>query len=227
MDRVEFVSTELAALANPENASGMATYLKTDMPFFGVKRPDCSRIFKEAMRRYPVATRAEYERGVRDLWARPQRETKSMAIFLARAVPRYISPPSLPLYRKLIAEGAWWDFVDEVAAHLVGTLLLEHRDRIAPVMEEWIDHPDMWLRRSALLAHLRHKDKTDEATLFDHCLRRAGEREFFIRKAIGWVLRQYARTAPDAVRGFVLAHHDVWSGLTFREATKHLGATDL
>jgi 3-methyladenine DNA glycosylase AlkD len=222
MDRVDFVAAELTALANPVYASSMAAYMKTDMPFFGVKRPDCSRIFKETMRRYPVATRVAYERGVRALWSQAHREEKYMAIALARAVPRYISPPSLTLYRKLIVEGGWWDFVDEVASHLVGTLLLEHRDRIAPVMEEWIDHDDMWLRRSALLAHLRHKGQTDEATLFDHCLRRAGEREFFIRKAIGWVLRQYARTAPDAVAAFVLAHRDAWSGLTFREATKHL-----
>lgn len=217
------MSAELAALANPENAAAMAAYMKTDMPFFGVKRPDCSQIFKESMRRYPVETRADYESAVRAFWAQPRREEKYMAINLSRAVPRYISPPSLPLYRKLIVEGAWWDFVDEVAAHLVGTLLLEHRERVAPVMEQWIDHPDMWLRRSALLAHLRHKDQTDEAILFDHCLRRAAEREFFIRKAIGWVLRQYARTAPDAVREFVMEHRDAWSGLTFREATKHLG----
>ena len=222
MDRVDFVAAELAALANPENATAMAAYLKIDMAFFGVKRPDCSRIFKETMRRYPVATRAEYERGVRELWSQPHREEKYLAVFLARAVPRYISPPSLPLYRKLIVEGAWWDFVDEIAAHLVGTLLLEHRERIAPIMEQWIDHSDMWLRRSALLAHLGHKEQTDESTLFDHCLRRAAEREFFIRKAIGWVLRQYARTAPDAVTDFVLANRSAWSGLTFREATKHL-----
>ncbi len=200
----------------------MAAYMKTDMPFFGVKRPDCSQIFRETMRRYPVTTRAEYERGVRALWSQPRREEKYIAISLARAVPRYVTPPSLPLYRRLIVEGAWWDFVDEVAAHLVGTLLLEHRDRIAPVMERWIDHRDMWLRRAALLAHLLHKEQTDEATLFDHCLRRAGEREFFIRKAIGWVLRQYARTAPDAVIAFVRAHRDALSGLTVREATKHL-----
>jgi 3-methyladenine DNA glycosylase AlkD len=89
-------------------------------------------------------------------------------------------------------------------------------------MERWIDHPDMWLRRSALLAHLTHKDQTDRDMLFDHCLRRAHEPEFFIRKAIGWVLRQYARTAPEAVTDFVVANREAWSGLTYREATKHL-----
>ena len=112
--------------------------------------------------------------------------------------------------------------MDDVASNLVGRLLLENRDRIVPVMERWIDDGNMWIRRSALLAHLKHKGATDEATLFDHCLRRAHEPEFFIRKAIGWVLREYAKTAPDAVAGFVLDHREAWSGLTFREATKHL-----
>ena len=222
MDRVTFVASELGGLANPENARAMQAYMKTDMPFFGVKRPDSYPIFKEMMRRFPVDTRREYESAVRELWAQPHREEKHMAILLARAAPRYITPPSLPLYRKLIVEGAWWDFVDDVAAHLVGELLLENRDRMKPVMERWIDHRDMWIRRSALLVHLRHKERTDEAVLFDHCLRRSAEKEFFIRKAIGWVLRQYARTAPQAVADFVMQHRDRWSGLTFREATKHL-----
>jgi len=200
----------------------MAAYMKTDMPFFGVKRPQRDPIFKEMMERHPVTTRREYEQGVRQLWARPHREEKYFAVGLARAVPRYITVPSLPLYRQLIVEGAWWDFVDSVAAHLVGRLLLERRSQIAPVMERWIGHKDMWLRRSALLAHLGHKGMTDQATLFDHCLRRADEPEFFIRKAIGWVLREYGKTAPNAVCEFVLSHRTVWSGLTYREATKHL-----
>lgn len=222
MNRLEFVAKELGKLADAENAKAMAAYLKTDMPFFGVKRPQRDPILKEMMRRYPVTTRREYELGVKELWARPHREEKYLAIALARAVPRYVTPPSLPLYRKLIVEGAWWDFVDDVAVNLVGALLASHRQRLAPVMERWIDHSNMWLRRSALLAHLKHRAATDEAVLFDHCVRLAPEKEFFIRKAIGWVLREYAKTAPEAVAEFVVAHRDALSGLTFREATKHL-----
>ena len=222
MNRRQFVARELGRIGNAEYAQAMAAYMKTDMPFFGVKRPDRDPIFKEMMNRYPVTSRREYEAAVREMWAEPHREQKYFAIGIARAVPEYITPPSLPLYRKLIVEGAWWDFVDDVSSRLVGKLLLDSRARIAPVMEKWIDHRDMWIRRSALLAHLRHKADTDEATLFDHCLRRSSETEFFIRKAIGWVLREYAKTAPDAVADFVLANRDSWSGLTFREATKHL-----
>lgn len=222
MDRADFVAAELGKLRNAEDAKAMAAYMKTDMPFFGVKRPASEPIFREMMALYPVTTRDEYESGVRQLWSAPHREEKHFALRLANAVPRYITPTSLPLYRQLIVEGAWWDFVDDVSSRLVGKLLLDNRPRIAPVMEKWVDHNDMWLRRSALLVHLRHKDATDQATLFDHCLRRSHETEFFIRKAIGWVLRQYARTAPKAVAEFVTSHRDSWSGLTYREATKHL-----
>ncbi len=222
MDRTEFVARELGKLANAENATAMAAYMKTDMPFFGVKRPDRDPIFKEMMLRYPVATRREYEAAVKELWAQPHREEKYFAIGLARKASDYITPPSLPLYRKLVVEGAWWDFVDEVATNLVGRLLFDNRSKIAPVMERWIDDPNMWLRRTALLAHLKHKGSTDESTLFDHCLRRAHEPEFFIRKAIGWALREYAKTSPDIVADFVMANRAAWSGLTFREATKHL-----
>ncbi|NND02365.1 MAG: DNA alkylation repair protein [Acidimicrobiia bacterium] len=222
MERIEFVRRELGKVANAENAKAMAAYMKTDMPFFGVKRPERDSIFKEMTRRYPVETRREYDKAVKELWSQPHREEKYLAIAVARKASDFITPPSLPLYRKLIVEGSWWDFVDDVAANLVGPLLLDHRPRFAPVMERWIDDRDMWIRRSALLAHLKHKAATDEETLFDHCLRRAAEPEFFIRKAIGWVLREYAKTAPEAVAEFVLANRDVWSGLTFREATKHL-----
>jgi 3-methyladenine DNA glycosylase AlkD len=89
-------------------------------------------------------------------------------------------------------------------------------------MDEWIDDRDMWVRRSALIAPILHKHDTDEQQLFDHCRRRLHETEFFIRKAIGWTLREYARINPAAVKRFALKHRDELSGLSFREATKHL-----
>lgn len=222
VNRVDFVAAELAKAGNAEDARAMAAYMKTDMPFFGVKRPQRDPIFKEMMSRFPVTSRPEYESAVRQLWEQPHREEKYFAIGVARAVPKYITRPSLPLYRSLIVEGAWWDFVDDVSSRLVGKLLLDDRAAIAPTMAKWVEHRNMWLRRSSLLAHLRHRDATDEATLFEHCLRLAHEQEFFIRKAIGWVLREYSKTAPDHVRDFVLANRERWSGLSFREATKYV-----
>ena len=90
--------------------------------------------------------------------------------------------------------------VDEIAAHLVGMVLLANRKETAPMMDRWIQDDDLWIRRTALISQLRHKDQTDHIRLFRYSLAQAGEKDFFIRKAIGWALRQYAYTAPDRVR---------------------------
>ena len=200
----------------------MARYMKTEMPFLGVKSPARKVVLRDLVARFPIADHATYLATASALWALPHREEKYLAIGWARSWRAFVVPASVDLYERFVVEGAWWDFVDEVAAHLVGTVLRDHREELAPVMETWIDDPDMWKRRTAILSQLRHGADTDREVLFDFCLRRAHEQEFFIRKAIGWALRQYARTDPDAVRTFVVDHRDAWSGLTFREATKHL-----
>jgi 3-methyladenine DNA glycosylase AlkD len=125
----------------------------------------------------------------------------------------------------MIREGAWWDFVDEIAVNLVGAVLGNFPAKTRPIIERWIDDPDLWIRRTALLAHLKHKQATDAAKLFDHCLRRAHEREFFIRKAIGWALREYSKTEPRAVRAFLANNRQRLSKLSFDEGSKHLART--
>jgi len=215
-------TTALAALDDPEAATSMAAYMKTDMPFHGVKKAARTGVLRDLADEFPIATHDQYVATVQGLWAQPHREERYLAIAWARHWSRFIVPASLPLYEQVVVEGAWWDLVDDVAANLVGAVLRTDRAEVGPVLEEWIDDDHLWRRRTAILAQLKHADDTDESMLFDFCLRRAHEDEFFIRKAIGWALRQYARVAPDAVRDLVLAHRDTWSGLTFREATKHL-----
>jgi 3-methyladenine DNA glycosylase AlkD len=173
-------------------------------------------------RRFPISSRAEYLAAVKALWERPHREEKYCAIGLAVDYPEYITIGSVPLYRRMVVEGAWWDFVDDIAIRLVGRVLLEDRSRMHPKLDRWIDDPDMWIRRTAILSQIKHKDRTDQEQLFEYCLSRAHEKEFFIRKAIGWALREYAKTDPDAVREFAVEHRGELSGLSFREATKHI-----
>ena len=221
-DRIAFVTTELGAAADPAKADPMARYMKTTDPFYGVQKAGRTKIFREMKRRFPISSAAEYEDVVLELWNLPHREEKYLAIGLAIHYSEFLTFDRLPLYRRLITEGAWWDFVDDVAARCVGSVWLENRKRTTVVMDEWVDGPDMWLRRSAIIGQLKHKERTDAATLFDFCMRRAHEKEFFIRKAIGWALRQYARTDPDGVREFAVSHREELSGLSFREATKYL-----
>ena len=217
-----FLAAELSKHRDPQRAVDMAAYLKTDMPFYGIPNPERKKVYRDMRQRFPILSRAEYLAAVKALWARPHREEKYCAIGLAVDYPQYITIGSVPLYRRMIVEGAWWDFVDDIAIRLVGLVLLDDRQRMHPKLDLWIDDPNMWIRRTAILSQIKHKDRTDQDQLFGYCLKRADEKEFFIRKAIGWALREYAKTNPNAVREFALEHRERLSGLSFREATKHL-----
>jgi len=218
----DHVSAALAERTDPHKAADMAAYMKTTMPFYGVQTDERRRILREARRRFPIDSSEGYRGTVIALWERPHREEKYCAVDFAVDERRWISFDHLDLYRRLIVEGAWWDFVDLVAAKLIGRLLLDKPGRLWPVLDRWIDSDDMWLRRTAILAQLKHKDATDAGKLFEYCVRRAGESEFFIRKAIGWALREYAKTDPNAVKAFLVEHEETLSKLSFREAAKHL-----
>lgn len=219
---VEFAVRRLRDEADPGKALAMAAYMKTDMPFYGVQSPQLRVVQRDLVARFPVRTRAEYHKLVLALWRLEHREEKYLAIGVARSYPRFITLSSVPLYRRLILGGAWWDLVDGVAIKLAGRVLLNQRGGMRRHMDAWIDHRDLWLRRTALIAQVDHRRDTDRVMLFDFCLRRAHEKEFFIRKAIGWALREYAKSDPAGVREFALENRDRLSGLSFREATKHL-----
>ena len=215
----------LEAIADPERAAQMAAYLKTDMPFYGVSSPNRKPIARHIVKEYRPSSQSEYEQAVRALWNRPTREEKYLALDYAMAQRDFIGLDSMDLYESLVREGQWWDLVDGIASHLVGGAFQRHRAAVTPMMKRWVDDDDMWIRRTAILSQLRHTDDTDEQLLFDFCERRCHEKEFFIRKAIGWSLRSYARTNPEAVIRFLEDHRSELSGLSFREAAKHLFIT--
>lgn len=220
---VELVQAALSDLADPSKAAEMQAYMKTEMPFYGVQKTQRAPILSELVRTYPPSDRDGYEGTVRALWELAHREEKYLALGVARHFRAFVVPDSLPLYRHLIVEGAWWDLVDEVATHLIGDLVIGYPDEIWPVVDTWIGSEDMWLRRSALICQVGAKERTDADRLFRFCSGRAFEKEFFIRKAIGWALRQHARIDPESVARFVTDHRAELSGLSYREATKHIG----
>ena len=123
--------------------------------------------------------------------------------------------------RRFVTTDAWWDTVDALASPTVGTMVLNH-PALTETMDEWIDADDMWLARVAIIHQLRFGERTDGERLFRYSLQRAEDPEFFIRKAIGWALREYAKTDPDAIRSFVDRHVEVLTPLSIHEATKHL-----
>jgi 3-methyladenine DNA glycosylase AlkD len=215
-------ASELANRADAEKAAGMAAYLKTDMPFYGVQKKGRTEVFRIIKREIPITDNSTYRAAVGALWDQPHREEKYLAIGIARTYKDFLTFANMDLYRRLVVEGAWWDFVDEVAINCVGIVYLNEREQTEPTIEAWVDDDIMWLRRSSLISPIKHKADTDHEMLFDHCVRRADETEFFIRKAIGWTLREYAKTEPERVRAFLIKHRNELSGLSFREAAKHL-----
>jgi 3-methyladenine DNA glycosylase AlkD len=217
----DFVCGELSRAADPVRAVAMAAYMKTTQPFYGVPAPHVHAIAKEARRCFLPGSRMGYEWNVLGLWQVPQREARYIAIDYAKQ-PAFLLPQSIPLYERMIREGAWWDFVDGISSNLVGLAYLSHRHAVRPLLECWIEDADFWIRRSALLAHLRHKSETDAEQLFRHCLKCAAEPEFFIRKAIGWTLREYSKTNPAAVMAFLTKHRESLSPLSLREGARHL-----
>jgi 3-methyladenine DNA glycosylase AlkD len=211
--------------ADPERASAMAAYMKSaetgNLPFLGVRRPDVRRIVRAAAKDHvDVATLPTV---VRELWDDAEfREERYAAQDLVALRWSRGRLDLLDLYRHMAVTGAWWDHVDEVA-HRIGDLAVTHPDEIGPVLRAWSRDPSPWLRRLAILGQLRRRDRVDLALLAEVIEPNLADPDFFVRKAIGWALRDVARYHPDWVRRYVLDHP--LSALSRREALKHLSGT--
>ena len=223
------VRAALAAAGDPVRARGAQAYMKSAMPFHGVPVPEVRRIARAELAAHPPPDRRTWHDTVLELWdGAEHREERYAALALVRS-PRaaaYQDLASLELYRHLVVTGAWWDLVDELA-HAVGAVLRDVGPPAVAVMRAWSRDDDLWLRRAAILCQLGAGAGTDRELLADCLDANLADPAFFIRKAIGWALRDHARVAPDWVRAFVDAHDAELSGLSRREAMRHLspGAT--
>ena len=215
------VRTALRELADPERARGMQAYLKTAEPCLGVRLPEVRRVTAAAAAAHPPATVADVEQEAGALWRQAAyREERYAAVAVTGLPPARGALALLPLYEEMITTGAWWDLVDGIAGR-VRDLLLVHPDAMRPVLHDWARSGDRWLRRSAVIGQLGARERTDRALLAEVIEVNAADPEFFVRKAIGWALRDLAKTDPAWVRRF-LDEHEL-SPLSRREAAKHLG----
>lgn len=213
---VHDVRAALEAVADPARAPAMQAYMKDIAPFLGVAAP----ARRSAVRPLGRPSIDDLPAVCRALWAAPERELAYVACdWLEHATKR--GPASLlGVCEELIRSRSWWDTVDPLSS-AVGNLVAAH-DELVPVMDAWVDDGDMWIARVAILHQLGRGPATDEERLFRLCRSRADDPRFFIRKAIGWALRDYAWRNPDAVRAFVEANAATFSALTIREATRNL-----
>jgi 3-methyladenine DNA glycosylase AlkD len=213
--------------ADPAKAPIMQAYMKSAMPYLGVQTPDHRRICRDVFRAHPLDSFETWRDSILTLWRNAEyREERYAAIALA-AFPAYRdfrTLRALPLYKEMITTGAWWDYVDGIATHQIAELVRKSPARMSAILRKWAAGDDLWLRRSAILAQLHFKADTDLFLLYD-CIRPSlGQSDFFLAKAIGWALRQYARTDPNEVLQYVQNHRAELSPLSVREALKHLSA---
>lgn len=214
----------IRAAGDPERAAAQQAYMKSAMPYRGLSSPELKVLLRPHLTGYAPADRASWEATVRDLWDHATYREEwyaALAVARHRKATGWLDPDSLPLWRHLVVTGAWWDVVDETATHLVRETLLRHRDAVTPVIDAWSVDDDLWLRRTAVLCQVGAKDETDRDLLLRVVGANLDDTSFWLRKAIGWALRDYARTDPEWVWTQVDRLGDRLSGLSRREATKH------
>jgi 3-methyladenine DNA glycosylase AlkD len=217
------IRSGLAATADAAKAPEMQAYMKSTMPFRGVPTPARTKLMRGILAAWTPRDRPTWEATVRTLWdGAGFREERYAAIDVCahRSARQWQDTTAVPLYEHLIVTGAWWDHVDAVAIHVVGPILCGDPAGVAPTIRRWAAADDRWLRRSAIIVQNGAKRSTDTQLLTEVIEPNLADSDFFVRKGIGWALREYAKTDPAWVRAFV-AQHDL-APLSRREAMKHL-----
>ena len=224
-DRLE---AELRALGTAERAAQEKRYLKSDLEHLGVTVPAMRKAVVAFRRAHPDFDRASALGLARELWKKRIHERRAAAVEVLELSKNLLRPEDMGLIEELLRESRGWALVDNLAASVAGDLVERFSKKLAPVLDRWAKDGDFWLRRSALLALLLPLRRGEGD--FDRFCRYADgmleEKEFFIRKAIGWVLRETAKKTPERVVGWLLPRAARASGLTVREACKHLSARD-
>jgi len=215
------IQTRFSTLGCPQAAVSMRAYMRNQFPFLGIATP-ARRAALTDFKKHPLAQESLLTL-VQQLWQLPEREYRYAAIDLLAMHSKQLDDSAIPALLALARQDAWWDTVDNLSS--VINRIIRCFPAAQAQMDEALKYDSFWTRRTAMIHQLGWRDATDEARLFDYALTLAPESEFFIRKAIGWALRDYARWQPEAVRSFVLLHREELSSLTVREAMKHLGAS--
>lgn len=210
------------AAADPGRAAAMRAYMKDVAPFLGIPTPARRALSRTVLAGTPHPDEADCTAIALRCWELPEREFHYFAVDCLRRHASRCSSALLPVARHLATTVPWWDTVDLLAAHVVGTLVAAD-PKLTADMDAWITDGDLWVARTALLHQLTYKERTDADRLFAYCLIQSGHPDFFVRKAIGWALREYAKTDPGAVRAFLARERGRFAPLTVREALRNIG----
>jgi 3-methyladenine DNA glycosylase AlkD len=214
---------QLGELADPARAAQEKRYLKSLFDFYGVSVPRIRRIAKDFRAGNRGISKGALWGLCRALWGGNFHEERALAIFLLDEHHALLDYSDMPLLEGMLRESVNWDQVDEISVHLVGAVL-ERDQRALEYLQKWRRDESFWMRRASLLSQLLlfRRGKGDRALFYSLAREMMEEKEFFIRKAIGWVLREIARNDPEEVFRFVAENKPRMSGVTLREATRRL-----
>jgi 3-methyladenine DNA glycosylase AlkD len=223
----EAVREGLRAVADPAKAPQMQAYMKSAMPYYGVNTPGQRSVFRAVFAVHPLADRSTWLRAVELMWRTATYREERYAAIALTGYPAYAHHQDADLvntlYAELVSTGGWWDYVDEIAIRRIGPILRREPGRVEPIMRAWATDRDRWKRRAAIICQVGSKDSTERGLLAYAIDANRGDKDFFIRKGIGWALREHAKRDPEWVRSFVAERSDVLSALSVREALKNIG----
>ena len=222
----QILRDELKRAADPAKAVGMQAYMKSAMPYFGVPTVPLRAICKRVFDAHPLPDFDAWRSQCLAIFRGAEhREEWYAAIGLTghRYYRDHQTRRTLPMYEEMIVTGAWWDVVDTLASHHLGDLLRADKPFMRNKMLSWSRSRNLWKRRSSILCQLTFKHETDLPLLYAVIEPSLDSKEFFLRKAIGWALRQYAWTNPAEVQQYVRRNQDQLSPLSQREALKNVG----
>ena len=203
---VQNLRKALELRATPKNAAQQKAYMRNQYEFFGLKAPEQAELRREFLKTHGLAPTDELRTIIRELWQQPEREFQYFGMMILEKYIKKVDADFISLLEFMISTKSWWDTVDMIAARLVGVHFKIFPGQIPVYTEKWMASGNFWLQRTALLFQLKYKKDTDTGLLFNLVERLADEDEFFIRKAIGWALREYSKTDPEAVISFVESH---------------------
>ncbi len=223
---VSQISASIAAQATPERAEYEKKYLKSDLRFLGARAAVVDSVVREEWKAMRPSSRAEVWGLCDALWAEGVHELRSVGLALLRFAPEFVEKSDLPKLRQWVIDSNGWAHVDTIAPHILGPLTARDSSVVA-VIDGWATDSNFWVRRAAMLSMLiplRSGDLASWPRFVRYATPQLGEKEFFIRKAIGWILRETSKKEPGVVFEFLREHRAVVSGLTLREGAKYLGA---
>lgn len=201
----------------------MKAYMKGHFEYFGIKSELRKAILKNNFDKKALPLGLDLQKYLDELWDCPQREVQYCAIDITDKYLKSMDISWLAYFENKITSKSWWDTVDHIAAHHVGHLLsAQSKEFIRNKCEEWIDSNNLWLQRTSIIFQLFYKEKTDFELMGDNILATLEVKDFFIRKAHGWALRQYSKTNKVAVAEFIRNHREVLSPLAIKEGSKYL-----